>query len=124
MFRFFALIRGAFVVYDITNRQSLEHARRWLTQLKAHAHPKIVLCLLGNKCDLEDRRQLATAEGAAFAADNGLFFFEVSAKDASNIEAAFSRMIIDIYNLVKKPDTAAANSASADSAAGNDGTSR
>ena len=81
-------------MYDVTNRASLEHARKWLTQLKTHAHPSIVLCLLGNKCDLVERRSISAEEGQAFADENGLLFFEVSAKEATNVNRAFERMIV------------------------------
>ena len=43
--------------------------------------------LVGNKCDLEERRAVSSQEGAKFASDNGLLFVETSAKTAMNISA-------------------------------------
>ena len=49
----------AFIVYDITKRTTFEHVvDRWLVQLKTHTHQSIVLCLLGNKCDSKDLREV------------------------------------------------------------------
>ena len=42
--------------------------------------------LIGNKCDLENKRQVSTEEGAAFAKENNLLFLETSAKTAANVE--------------------------------------
>jgi len=49
----------AFIVYDITKKSTLESVeKRWLSQLKQHTHPSIVLCLLGNKSDNREGRQV------------------------------------------------------------------
>jgi len=46
----------------------------------------MVIMLIGNKCDLDQRRQVSTEEGDRFAKDNGLIFMETSAKTAFNVE--------------------------------------
>lgn len=46
----------------------------------------MVIMLIGNKCDLDQRRQVSTEEGERFARDNGLIFLETSAKTAYNVE--------------------------------------
>ena len=54
--------------------------------------------LIGNKADLDSRRQVSTEEGERFAKENGLIFMETSAKTAFNVEQAFlqtSQMIYD-----------------------------
>jgi len=45
--------------------------------------------LIGNKCDLSNKRAVSREEGEQFAAKNGLTFLETSAKTAENVEAAF-----------------------------------
>jgi hypothetical protein len=45
--------------------------------------------LLGNKFDLEADREVSKEEGACFAQENSMFFYEVSAKSGENIEVAF-----------------------------------
>ena len=42
--------------------------------------------LIGNKCDLESKRQVSKEEGAAFAKEHNLLFLETSAKTAENVE--------------------------------------
>lgn len=61
----------------------------------------MVIMLIGNKCDLDRRRQVSTAEGAKFAKDHGLIFLETSAKTAHNVEEAFLHTARKIYENVK-----------------------
>merc|ERR1712151_1241857 len=80
---------GALLVYDITRRDTFQHLNRWLEEAKQHAHPNMVILLIGNKNDLEHRRAVSTEEGKAFADEHGLIFMETSAKTAFNVEQAF-----------------------------------
>jgi len=45
--------------------------------------------LIGNKSDLDARRQISTEEGERFAKEHDLIFMETSAKTAVNVEEAF-----------------------------------
>ncbi|KAA0190100.1 Ras protein Rab-2A [Fasciolopsis buskii] len=49
----------------------------------------MVIMLIGNKSDLEGRRDVQKEEGEAFAREHGLIFMETSAKTAANVEEAF-----------------------------------
>ena len=44
---------------------------------------------LGNKCDMDDKRLISEERGRGVAEENGIKFFETSAKDNINIEQAF-----------------------------------
>lgn len=46
----------------------------------------MVIMLIGNKCDLESRREVKREEGEAFAREHGMIFMEASAKTAQNVE--------------------------------------
>ena len=46
----------------------------------------MVIMLIGNKCDLEARREVRREEGENFAREHGLVFMETSAKTAENVE--------------------------------------
>ena len=49
----------------------------------------ILICLIGNKTDLEEKREVSYEEGKIFAEENNLLFFETSAKDGNNIQEIF-----------------------------------
>merc|ERR1719270_304071 len=80
---------GALLVYDITRRETFNHLTRWLEEARQNSHQNMVIMLIGNKSDLENRRQVSTEEGEAFAQKHGLMFLETSAKTAENVEEAF-----------------------------------
>ncbi len=90
---------GALLVYDITNRSTFESVERWLKELREHADAKIVVMLVGNKCDLADDRQVEVSEGTACAAKFRLSFLETSALEATNVEESFKTVLTEIYKL-------------------------
>ncbi|XP_053119039.1 ras-related protein Rab-2B isoform X2 [Hemicordylus capensis] len=80
---------GALLVYDITRRETFNHLTSWLEDARQHSSSHMVIMLIGNKSDLENRRAVMREEGEAFAQEYGLIFMETSAKTASNVEEAF-----------------------------------
>ncbi|XP_064444357.1 ras-related protein Rab-2A isoform X4 [Mirounga angustirostris] len=77
---------GALLVYDITRRDTFNHLTTWLEDARQHSNSNMVIMLIGNKSDLESRREVKKEEGEAFAREHGLIFMETSAKTASNVE--------------------------------------
>jgi small GTP-binding protein len=59
---------AAILTYDITNEKSFESLNFWVEELKYKSdQEKLVLCLAGNKCDMDDRKvQVNTAKGNNF----------------------------------------------------------
>lgn len=47
---------GAIIVYDITFKESFDKVQKWILELKEFAQKKIVICIAGNKCDMESMR--------------------------------------------------------------------
>jgi Ras-related protein Rab-2A len=60
------------------------------------------IMLIGNKCDLEYKRQVSFEEGEKFAREHGLLFIEASAKTAANVEEAFIQTAKKIYEKIQK----------------------
>ena len=58
--------------------------------------------LIGNKSDLDQKRQVSYSEGEAFAKENGLVFLETSAKTADNVQEAFVGTASEIYRKIKE----------------------
>lgn len=93
---------GAMLVYDITKRQTFDHVARWVEELRAHADNSIVIVLVGNKADLVDLRTVPAEDAVEFAENQGLFFFETSALNGDNVDAAFFKLLEEIHNAVSK----------------------
>ena len=48
--------QGCFIVYDITNENSFDNVDKWFENAKKLANKDASIILIGNKCDLEDRK--------------------------------------------------------------------
>ena len=60
-----------------------------MEELTKNADPNIVIALVGNKSDLEDQRRISTEEAKKFCEENGLLYFECSAKTGANVREVF-----------------------------------
>ncbi|GAA0146171.1 small GTPase [Lithospermum erythrorhizon] len=80
---------AAIIVYDISNADSFTRAKKWVQELQKQGNPNMVMALAGNKCDLEEKRNVSAEEARAYAEENRLFFMETSAKTAVNVNAMF-----------------------------------
>lgn len=81
--------QAAIVAYDITKSASLDRAKAWVKELQRQANPNIVICLVGNKLDLESERAIPAQEAKAYAEEEGLLFAEASAKTGTNVMDVF-----------------------------------
>uniref|UniRef100_A0A914CTN6 Ras-related protein Rab-25 n=1 Tax=Acrobeloides nanus TaxID=290746 RepID=A0A914CTN6_9BILA len=89
---------GALLVYDITRHDSFRNAERWLSELREYAGEDCIVMLVGNKSDLRHLRAVSAEEAKAFSENSRLSFIETSAKDSTNVETAFTRIIKEIYH--------------------------
>ena len=94
---FFRKSVGAFLVYDVTNRDSFLALDGWKEQLNNSTESKIVVMLVGNKVDMGDKKVITTDMGQDYARQTGWGFAEVSAKTNVGIDAAFKSLITNIY---------------------------
>ncbi|KAJ5077776.1 ras-related protein raba4d-like [Anaeramoeba ignava] len=89
---------GAFIVYDITNKESFKQIKYWIKELRDKVKKNIVTMLIGNKSDLAKLRKVPKEKGEKFAKKNNILFMETSAKDGTNVDKAFKTLITDAYN--------------------------
>ena len=89
---------GFIVVYDISNSESFDKLDNWIEQIKNNAQETSKMILFGNKSDMEDSRQVSKEEGEEYARKNNLSFFEVSAKEGTNVQEGFEFFVKEILN--------------------------
>ena len=87
---------GFIVVYDISSTESFEKLDYWFEQIKTNAPEYVKLILFGNKCDLTDNREVSKEDGEKYAKKKDIKFFEVSAKEGTNVVNAFETFVNDI----------------------------
>ena len=92
----------ALVVYDISSRDSFNNVTSWIEDCKNQSPKTIFMVLVGNKCDLEDKRQVSYEEGKDLADKNELLFFESSAKDGINVEEIFENSAKEIAKKIEQ----------------------
>jgi small GTP-binding protein len=80
----------AIVVYSIAERETFDGIDFWMKSLRDNADAGILIFLVGNKVDLEAKRQIRTDEGAQKAAGCGVEFAEVSAKTGFGVGDLFA----------------------------------
>ena len=97
------------LVYDITSHESFERLQMWQDDLYTKCgiddRENFPLIVFGNKCDLEETREVAKEEAERWANDHSnASLIEVSAKSGLNIEDGFKRLISVFLekSLVKK----------------------
>ena len=91
--------KGAIFVYDISSKNSFENIDKWLIEMKKTADENIKIILIGNKCDLIDKREVKEDDGKIKAKDLNVPFMETSALNCINVEKAFNFLIEEIANL-------------------------
>ncbi|KAH0790400.1 Ras GTPase [Histomonas meleagridis] len=78
------------VVYSIIQLSTLRMAEQLLEQISVlKERDPFKFVLLGNKCDLQDQRQVTTQEGKAVADKYKGLFLETSAANKINVDEAF-----------------------------------
>ncbi|XP_070580723.1 intraflagellar transport protein 27 homolog [Ptychodera flava] len=90
------------VVFDVTNETSFKSCQKWLERVKTKTNQDLPGVLVGNKTDLGPRRVVSPAAARDFAAQNGLQYFECSAKDMENIEAPFYFLANAFYKMYEE----------------------
>lgn len=93
---------GIMLVYDVNNERSFENIKNWIRNIEENASADVEKMLLGNKCDLADRRQVSKERGEQLAIEYGIKFMETSAKASINVEEAFYTLARDIKAKTEK----------------------
>ena len=88
--------KGALIVYDITNKFSFDSVDKWVQDLNSYGDKTITLLLVGNKSDLEEKRQITKENGEEKAKSFNLGFIETSACSGDNIDQAFVIMLKEV----------------------------
>ena len=89
----------AVLIYSIDSMHSFENLESWLNDIKTQSNPDIKIILIGNKVDLEDKREVPKESGDKFCKSNKLcFFMETSAKTGFNAQNLFIEVGKILYN--------------------------
>ena len=88
----YSRVDACILVYDVTNRASFENCNIFISIIEEMCKKDILIMLLGNKCDLENYREVTEEEGSKFSKLHGFLFYEISCKENINVFQSFSKL--------------------------------
>lgn len=102
---------GVIVVYDVTDKDSFDNVRRWMTEIDNNCDTQspdsnVNRVLVGNKCDLVHDIAVQREEAEAFAAGLKVPHFWTSAKSNSDVEEMFLRLTSMALHSKQRQDAA------------------
>ena len=83
------------LVYDITNKESFENLYAWLKDLTNININEVIICIVGNKTDLNEKREVSNEEGQKYAQEHDFIFQEVSAKTGEGFSELFYKSLFE-----------------------------
>ena len=88
---FYRDVDGVLIVYDVTNSDSFDYAEQCVAEanMRMEDGEKVWKMLVANKYDLEEERQVPSADGLSLAEEFNMKFIECSAKTGHKVDALF-----------------------------------
>ena len=92
---------GVIITYDITSRKSFENLNQWLEDIHRFTSKKVLMYIVGNKCDLVHQRQIEFRSAETVAEKEHCVAMETSAKEADNVENLFMGLATQLKRRIK-----------------------
>ena len=80
---------GILLIFDVTQTESFEGLKNWLIEIEKNTNKNVIKLLIGNKCDLNEKRVISFDKGKDFAEQYNMKYIETSAKTDLNVTEAF-----------------------------------
>ncbi len=80
---------GILLIFDVTETESFESLKNWLIEIEKNTNKNVIKLLIGNKCDLDEKRVISFDKGKDFAEQYNMKYIETSAKTDLNVTEAF-----------------------------------
>ena len=102
--QFYKDAHGALIIYDITQKVTFEKIESWYNDIKNIAPPDVIIFLIGNKIDMNQKREVEYNNGKNFAIEKDILFYEVSAKNGTNVGSTFDNLVHKIFIKMKEEE--------------------
>ncbi|KAM9342282.1 LOW QUALITY PROTEIN: ras-related protein Rab-33B [Pholidichthys leucotaenia] len=97
---YYRSVHAVIFVYDVTSLSSFESIPEWIHECTRHAvGPLVPRILVGNKCDLRERKEVSTSVAQCLADSFSFPLFETSAKDPAEKEHVDAIFLTLAYRL-------------------------
>lgn len=93
--QYFQGANGIILVYDVTWRDTFNSLKRWVQDIQMKSSENVMIIVLGNKIDQNEKREVSVQEGREFSNQNGTLFMETSALYCytKDVKKAFQTLI-------------------------------
>ena len=92
------------VVYDCCKKETFDVARRWFDEVERNACEELVQMLVCNKIDRKSDRVVTPTDGSDSAAEMGVAYQEVSAKENTNVDSVFDELLSMMLEAIADTD--------------------
>ncbi|KAK9538072.1 hypothetical protein VZT92_005631 [Zoarces viviparus] len=97
---YYRSVHAVIFVYDVTSLSSFESVPDWIEECSRHCvGPLVPRIMVGNKCDLRDRREVPTTAAQCLADSYNFPLFETSAKEPAEKEHVDAIFLTLAYRL-------------------------
>ena len=90
------------LLYDVTKSETFENLNEWVIKIEKNSSKNVYKALIGNKIDLESDRNVSSEQGEDYADQYIMNYFEVSAKEKTNVEETFMTITKELIESEEK----------------------
>lgn len=94
--------QGAIIAFDLTRKDSFDGVQKWIDDLEDY-NANIPILIVGNKSDLIKEREVNN-DDIEMLVKNKYKYYDVSAKNGSNISLAFDKIRSEIIEDIKRKE--------------------
>ncbi|CAD8101194.1 unnamed protein product [Paramecium primaurelia] len=94
---------AAVLCYDVSNYQTFADIKSWLEYVREERGSDVLGVLIANKIDIEER-VVTKEEGEKFAKEQELLYYEVSAKEGTNVQSTFKNLALKLFGPIQDVD--------------------
>ena len=88
-------------VFDVNHKNTIEKIKFWINSVKDNSSNDIIEVIVGNKIDIEGKREVTKEQMKSLGQDVNIETFETSAKTGEGINEVFNYLVT---NLIKNPN--------------------
>ena len=104
---YFRNSEGVLLVYDVTNIESFDNLKEWISSIKKNIEGQNVffpVVIVGNKIDMEESREIKKEDAEIFANNNNYTYYETSAKTGEGVDNSIRELVTQIINKPEQND--------------------
>lgn len=92
---------GVILVFNLINQKSFDNINMFLKGIHSNCSLNTKVTLVGNECDLTEKRKISEEESKKFATQNDLMYLETSVTNGDNVGKIFIYNVLNYLEIIK-----------------------